>query len=45
MEEASPDVLREMGAELLDGLERAKPAVEAEELALEETFIGTPVAV
>jgi HD-like signal output (HDOD) protein len=45
LEEASPQVLKDLGPELAEGLERARAGVEQQELALEETFIGTPVAV
>jgi putative nucleotidyltransferase with HDIG domain len=44
-EEASPQVLKDLGDELADGLERAKASVEEQEMALEETFVGAPVAV
>jgi len=45
MEQASPQVLKDLGGELAEGLERVRASVEEQEQALEETFIGTPVAV
>ncbi|HVP57084.1 MAG TPA: HDOD domain-containing protein [bacterium] len=43
-EEASPQVLKEVGGELVASLEQARASVEEQEQALQETFMTTPMA-